>query len=72
MYTTYHFQSAADINADIIESIKTAFEGKSVMITVEEGLDETAFLLSNPANKSMLEHSIQQDRNGESVTVQLV
>ena len=36
MYTTYHFQSASEINSDILEAIKIAFKGKSVVITVEE------------------------------------
>jgi hypothetical protein len=36
MYTTYHFKSVTEINSDILEAIKIAFKGKSVMITVEE------------------------------------
>ncbi len=36
MYTTYHFNSPAEITPEIVESIKTAFKGKSVVITVEE------------------------------------
>ena len=36
MYTTYHFQSASEINDDILEAIKIAFKGKPVVITVEE------------------------------------
>lgn len=69
MYTTYHFKSAAEINTDILDAIKTVFKGKSIVITVEEELDETAFLLSDPANRAMLTHSIAQDQNGASVTV---
>lgn len=69
MYTTYHFSSAAEINMDIVDAIKAAFKGKPVVITVEEEVDETAYLLSNAANADMLRHSIAQDRNGDSVTV---
>ncbi len=42
MYTTYHFQSAAEINADILDAIKIAFKGKPVVITVEEETKENA------------------------------
>ena len=71
MYTSYHFKSAADINTDILDAIKAAFKGKPVVITVEEEVDETAFLSSDPANKKMLLDSIAQDKNGESVTVKV-
>ncbi len=43
MYTTYHFNSAVEINADLLKSIKAAFKGKPIVITVEEEKDETAF-----------------------------
>jgi hypothetical protein len=36
MYTTYHFSSAAEITTDVIDSIKTTFKGKSIVLTVEE------------------------------------
>ena len=36
MYTTYHFTSVAEITTDVVESIKTAFKGKSIVLTVEE------------------------------------
>lgn len=40
MYTTYHFKSAAEITTDVIEAIKTAFKGKSIVLTVEEDLSD--------------------------------
>ena len=69
MYTTYHLSSAQELTTDIIEAIKTAFKEKPVVITIEEEMDETAFLMANPANKAMLLKSIAQDKNGESVSV---
>jgi hypothetical protein len=36
MYTTYHFKSAADIDIDVLNAIKTAFKEKAVVITIEE------------------------------------
>ena len=71
MYSTYHLQSAEDINPDIVAAIKAAFKSKPIKITIEEDKDETAFLLSNPANKTMLTASIEQDKNNESVTVNI-
>ncbi len=69
MYTTYHYNSAVDINDDLLKSIKAAFKGKPIVITVEEEMDETAFLLSDVANKTMLHKSISQDKNGASVSL---
>jgi hypothetical protein len=69
MYTTFHFRSADDINADIIQAIKAAFKSKPVTITVEEDHDETAFLLSNPQNREKLLHSIAQHKAGELVDI---
>ena len=68
MYTTYHFKSAADINIDIINAIKTAFKEKPVVITIEEDVDETAFLMGDPNNKEMLLNSIAQDKKGDSLS----
>jgi len=68
MYTTYHFKSAADINMDILNAIKAAFKEKPIVITIEEEIDETAFLMADPANKTMLLKSIEQDKNGDTVS----
>ena len=69
MYTTYHLESASDLNKDIVDAIKAAFKGKPILITVEEEQDETAFLMSDPLNKSMILESIKQDKNGSSISV---
>jgi hypothetical protein len=71
MYTTYHFKSASDITVDVLNAIKTAFKEKPVVITIEEEMDETAFLMANPANKAMLLQSIGQDKNGDAVTANI-
>lgn len=36
MYSTYHFKTADEIDTSILEAIKAAFKGKSIVITVEE------------------------------------
>ena len=71
MCATYHFKSAADINSDLLEAIKATFNEKSVVITVEEELDETAFLSANQVNKEMLLKSIAQDKNGETIPIRV-
>lgn len=71
MYTTYHFKSAADINIDILNAIKIAFKEKPIVVTIEEELDETTFLMANADNKAMLLKSIAQDKNGETISVQI-
>ncbi len=54
MYTTHHFKSAADIDVNILNAIKTAFKDKPIVITIEEDADETSFLLAEPENRIML------------------
>ncbi len=71
MYTTFHLSSAQEINNDIIEAIKAAFKSKPITLTIEEDCDETAFLLSNPSNKSVLLQSIEQDRKDQFVQLEL-
>ncbi len=69
MYSSYRFKSAADIDMDVLNAIKAAFKEKPVVLTVEEELDATAYLMSSPANKALLEKSIQQDKNGEHILI---
>ncbi len=71
MYTTYHLSSAQDITTDILEAIKANFKSKPIVITVEEEMDTTAYLMSSPANKNMLKKSIEQDQKGEHISVKL-
>ena len=66
---TYHFKSAADINDDILNDVKAAFKEKSIIITIEEEMDETAFLMNSVENKVMLLRSVSQYKNGESVSM---
>jgi hypothetical protein len=69
MYTTYHLSSAQDITPDILDAIKAAFKSKPIVITVEEELDATAYLMSNPANKAAIDESLKQLENGEGILV---
>lgn len=69
MYTTYHLSSAQELTTDILEAIKTAFKTKPITITVEEEMDTTDYLMSSPANKAMLDKSIAQLKNGETILI---
>ena len=62
MYTTFHFQSAKDINKDILDAIKSAFKNKPIVLTVEEEQDDTAYLIANENNKAFLIKSMEQDK----------
>jgi hypothetical protein len=69
MYTTYHLSSAQEITVELLESIKAAFQSKPITITVEEEMDTTTLLLANAENKAMLDKSIQQDKNGQYISI---
>lgn len=70
MITTYRLH-VNELTADLIKSIKSAFKDKTVEITVSDALDETEYLLASEANRTSLEKSIQQAREGEMVTFTL-
>lgn len=70
MYSTYHLASADELTNDIIDAIKTAFKSKPISITIQEEMDTTAYLMSSPANKAMLDKSLEQARNGEFIELQ--
>ena len=71
MYTTYHFNSAADINGDILDAIKNTFKEKPIVITVEEELDATDYLISTPANRAMLKKSLEEAKKGTFIEVKM-
>ncbi len=58
MHTIYHLESAQDISADLLESIKSAYQSKPITITVEE--DATSFELSDDM-KAILDARLEED-----------
>ncbi|MFT6815323.1 MAG: hypothetical protein ACJAZ3_001229 [Sphingobacteriales bacterium] len=40
MHTTYHLNSAQELNSEILEAIKSTFKSKAITITVEESEDD--------------------------------
>ena len=71
MYNTYRFNSAADINGDILDAIKNTFKEKPIVITVEEELDATDYLMSTPANIAMLKKSLEEAKKGTFIEVKM-
>ncbi len=69
MYTTYHLNSANDITSDIIDSIKATFKSKPITLVVDEDTSDTDYFMNNPIDKNLLIKSIEQDKNGDSISV---
>lgn len=60
MHTTYHFLSAQEIPAEILDSIKAKFKSKPITIIVKENEDETEL----PSEmKSMLNDRLEEDES---------
>jgi antitoxin YefM len=66
MTTTYKL-NANDLSADIVNSIKEAFQNREIEITVSDMIDETTYLLSTEANKNQLYKSMEELTKGEGI-----
>jgi len=58
MYTTYHLNSAQEVNSDILDAIKATFKSRPITIIVEE--DEDDFELTTEM-KTVLDERLQED-----------
>ncbi len=70
MYTSYHLNSN-ELSSDFLISIKKLFKNKRILISIEEDLDETEYLLKSPANKKKIEKSIKNIEAGKTVSINL-
>ena len=70
MYTTFHLK-ASEIDEELIKNIKSMFGKKNISITIEEDLDETAYLLSSTENRKKLKKSLEEAKAGELIEVNL-
>ncbi len=61
MHTTYHFDSAADINQDIIDSIRATYKNRPINITVVEDAKE-AYQLTDE-QKAILDERLLEDKS---------
>ena len=57
MYTTYHLNSAQDIDSDFMNAIKSSFKSKAITIIIEEDEDNE---LTNEM-KVVLNQRVQED-----------
>ena len=69
MSTTFHLDTASELNMDFLIAIKTLFKNQRISVTVEAEMDETEYLMSSEANRVFLEKSMEQIKNGEIVKV---
>ena len=58
MYATYHISSVDEIDAEILQSIRSTFKSKPITIIVEE--DEVSYELT-AQEKSILDERLQED-----------
>lgn len=70
MKTIFHVQPH-ELNQNFLSVLKSVTNGHSVKIAVEEmeieEMDETEYLLSNPANKAHLMSAIENDRKDNMI-----
>jgi antitoxin YefM len=67
MFTIYR-TNAEKLDSDFLESLKAAFRGKEIEITVSE-VDETDYLLRSPANRARLLKAAEDLKLGENLVV---
>jgi hypothetical protein len=60
MYTTYHFNSATELNADILEAIKLTFKSKPITLIIEEQEDYEEL---TDEEKQLLDERLLEDEN---------
>jgi hypothetical protein len=70
MYTTFHIK-ASELDETFIKALKMIFKSKRISILVEEEQDETEYLLSSPANRKMLEKSLENAAKGDLIEVDI-
>ena len=69
MYTTYHSDSAQDINSDILDAIKANFKSKPIVITVEEEVDfDISDKLKNILDERLSENESDYISSEQSIT----
>jgi len=64
MNATYQLKPY-ELTDDFLKMLKDAFQGKEITITIEETYDETAYLMSNEANRKHLLEGIEAAKQGK-------
>ena len=65
MYVTYQL-SSEELDKRFLDTIKSAFKGKRINITIEE-YDETEYLLRSPKNRRKLLKSIENVKKSKNL-----
>lgn len=65
MTTVYH-ANADELDESFLASLKSAFKGRAIEISVSES-DETAFLLRHPANRERLLRAVADIDAGKNI-----
>ena len=66
MQTTYRLK-ANELSEDLITALKNTYHDREIEITVDEAMDETAYLLSTSANREHLLCAIEDIRAGNNL-----
>ncbi len=64
--------NATELNINLLEALKSMFQGQRIRLTVDVEMDETEYLNKSEANRLVLEKSIAQLRSGRLKTVSMV
>ena len=59
MQTSFHFNSAQDINNEVLDKIKSTYNTKSITITVEENFADSYSLTDE--QKNMLDNRVNEN-----------
>ena len=70
MYTTFHIK-ADELDETFLKKLKGIFKKKSIIISVEEDIDETEYLLRSESNRKMLEKSLKSAEAGNLTEVNI-
>ena len=66
MQTTYRLK-ANELSENLITALKSTYHDREIEITVDEVLDETAYLLSTPANRKHLLSALDDIRANKNL-----
>ncbi|MBI4647361.1 MAG: hypothetical protein HY738_12440 [Bacteroidia bacterium] len=64
---TVFYLKPSDLNINFLQTIKSLFENKDIVISVKDDMDETEYLLKEPANKKKLLQSVKNIENNKNL-----